>query len=265
MNIPYLPKSFHGDVPQYSAWEIDIFGPPHNYGIEEYFVLDSKVFDENRVMTSTDYDRPHRNTRPKHEYCREQRFKSTLRQLLGGCRDSIPFEIINCFDNGVVNWDRKHVWNSVWQQLKKKKFVSCEQKDDTMKLIPTARYYNRIPEILIDRGYKYRIKLPNIDYEEMYRYFKRMHFLFNQYAESHLEHRKWHKKESNNNKETIASCPHCQTRVYFPNLRYIILKMLLKAGTEFEYNIPILRTKRKIPELDAVWDELTSEIDIIYF
>ena len=27
MNIPYLPKSFHGDVPQYSAWEIDIFRP----------------------------------------------------------------------------------------------------------------------------------------------------------------------------------------------------------------------------------------------
>jgi hypothetical protein len=255
--LPYQPKAYFNGIPQYSSWEVDIFGPPHEYGVELYIVLETPQYCSDRILTQDDYDRPNSNTKPKHEYNREQRFKSTLRQLLGGCRDQIPNEILHCFQNGDVNWHKDHVWNSIRNILKKHKKITC-YKGDESKIVSTKKYYNRIPEILIHHYYKHRIKLPKIDYEEMYRYFKCMHHKFNEITYERNKHRLTHNQAQ-------KDCPICDKRAYFPNLRFIILKLLQQAGTEFEYHIPILRTKRKIPVLDRVWNELTSEINIVYY
>lgn len=258
MNIPYYPKSFHEDIPQYSSWEVEIFGPPHLYGIDKYEVLESVVYDYSRVLEQNDHERPNFLSRPKHEYDREQRFKSTLRQLLGGCRDQIPAEILDCFFNCEVNWDPHQVWNSIRNILKKRKLVLCEMtskdKETYYKTIATKKFYNRIPEILIHHYYKHKIVLPVIDYEELYREFKAIHHRFNNSSEiiERLAHKKIHKR-------AIAGCGDCLKRVYFPNIRYCILRMLQDKGVVFQYDIPLLRTKRKLPVLAKVWADLTPE------
>jgi hypothetical protein len=45
-------------------------------------------------------------------------------------------------------------------------------------------------------------------------------------------------------------------RVYFPNMRYIALKLLKSFGIESSYKIPFARTARKNVLLDKIWDDL---------
>lgn len=45
-------------------------------------------------------------------------------------------------------------------------------------------------------------------------------------------------------------------RVYFPNMRYIALKLLKSFGLEPSYKIPFARTARKNVLLDKIWEDL---------
>lgn len=257
MYIPYYPISYEKilggeDIPCYSIFDIEIFGEPSIYGFTNYHVIDQPRYEDSRVLTELDHERPNRNTRPIHLYNREQRFKSTLRTLLGGCRDPIPQEILTCFHNGDVDWHKDRVWNSVRNILKRKRTVTLIL-DDEHKKISTKKFYNRIPEILDYHIYPHRIKVPmTIDYEEIYRDFKRMHHQFDLENLARKRHSRIHKQAQ-------KDCPECKERAYFPNLRYIVLRMLQDRGVEFEYKIPLLRTKRKLPVLDKVWISLKEK------
>ena len=48
-----------------------------------------------------------------------------------------------------------------------------------------------------------------------------------------------------------------KSRKYFPNLKYTALRILKDLGIENKY-IPVLRTKRKIKELDIFFNALNS-------
>lgn len=48
-----------------------------------------------------------------------------------------------------------------------------------------------------------------------------------------------------------------EKRKYFPNLRYIALRMLAEEGIIFKYNIPWIRTKRKIKVMEDIYDILS--------
>jgi len=222
-SIPYYPISLYEGIPQYSIFDVDIFGPPDKYGINKYFVLEEIIYDNSRILDDIDYQRPNVRERPVHHYDREQRFKWTLRVLLGGSRDPIPLSVLSCFHRGDIDWDPTRVWKSIRNALKIKGY---------------AKYYNRIPEILQWHYYPYKINIPpTINYQEMYRSFKKMHYKF--------DHSEW------------------AGRTYFPNLRYIILKMLLERGVVFEYSIPLLHTKAKLPVLEQVWKTLISKRFIV--
>lgn len=43
-------------------------------------------------------------------------------------------------------------------------------------------------------------------------------------------------------------------RKYFPNMRFLALKLALKHGIQFNYTIPLTRTSRKEKELEHIWD-----------
>jgi len=49
-------------------------------------------------------------------------------------------------------------------------------------------------------------------------------------------------------------------RKYFPNLRFIALKLLEAHGAVFEYMIPFIRTPRKIASMDRVWQQLVQAL-----
>lgn len=49
-----------------------------------------------------------------------------------------------------------------------------------------------------------------------------------------------------------------ETRKYFPNLRYVALRLLVDNGAVFEYDVPLLKTKRKLKGMDLLYSSLCS-------
>lgn len=43
------------------------------------------------------------------------------------------------------------------------------------------------------------------------------------------------------------------TRIYFPNLRYIALRLLEESGIVFNFDIPKIRTKRKLKVMEEIY------------
>jgi len=43
------------------------------------------------------------------------------------------------------------------------------------------------------------------------------------------------------------------SRKYFPNLRYVALRLLVDHGAMFEYHVPLLKTKRKLKGMDELY------------
>ena len=48
-------------------------------------------------------------------------------------------------------------------------------------------------------------------------------------------------------------------RTYFPDIRFVALKMLIKHGAKFDYDIPLLQTKRKLSGLETLFTELSEK------
>ena len=49
-------------------------------------------------------------------------------------------------------------------------------------------------------------------------------------------------------------------RKYFPNLRFICLKMLERHDAEFGFRIPLIRTPRKLKPLQDLWTQLLDSL-----
>ena len=120
-----------------------------------------------------------------------------------------------------VSEDPEQAWESVRRLLKQKGWW---------------RYYNRIPSILRRLGVKLKIDFGDQAWllEEVVLDFKKISARF--------EHVKTGRK-------------------YFPNLRYIALRLLERRGVKFELMIPFIRTARKFQVLDGMWDQLRVVLD----
>jgi hypothetical protein len=45
-------------------------------------------------------------------------------------------------------------------------------------------------------------------------------------------------------------------RRYFPNIRFIVFKILERHGITPNYPVPLVRTSRKMKSLEALWESL---------
>jgi hypothetical protein len=255
--IPYYPVKTEWDTPYYSSFDVELFGPPDVYGVHQYFVIDNyrDDVDETTVMTKSDHFKPPPRIK-KHVYDREQRFKWTLRVLLGASREPIPHEILYCFQHGDIDWNPKKVWSSIRQALKKQNHVVLYL-DDEQKKVATQKYYNRIPEILRYHKYGKEIVIPReIDYENVYLRFKQLHYMFDHndcpYCDKTFNKRTHYVQHLKKVHHLVLG------RSYFPNLRYTVLRLLQEQGVEFEYEIPLLRTKRKLEGYEKEWSRINS-------
>ena len=110
-----------------------------------------------------------------------------------------------------------NLWEDVRKVLKKKHL---------------RRFYNRIPAILCENGY---IKLPRCRnpnaYDDIMDDFNELNEVFNK------------------SKLTLK-------RVYFPNLRYICLKLMERNGVFMPLKIPKARTSKKCLSLDETFDKM---------
>ncbi len=131
-----------------------------------------------------------------------------------GERGDVPDIVLDVVRHWGFDLDPALAWNSV-------RFV--------LKQYSWARYYNRIPSILARLGYR----------PEKFQYWR---------VENVIERFRCMSFKFDSIKGTLPS------RSYFPNLRYVALRMLEEEGVVFRYDIPKIRTKKKIKVMETVYE-----------
>ena len=215
---PCQPIRIENWMPVYTSEQIDLYGLPDNWGIVSYLVVQTR---ESAHPMVTDYDMEQERRgalRPVHHYSRLERFESTLYQLIG-CRGKVPSFVIDHIKEVGYDSDPDNIWESVQSILKKKNW---------------RIYYNRIPTILQIIGFARKIDFKDNSrlLEEIVIDFKRINYKFER-IKSGLGGRK-----------------------YFPSLRFIAFKLLEKHGAVFQYQIPFVRTPRKMKMLLDLWRDI---------
>ena len=99
----------------------------------------------------------------------------------------------------------------------------------TLKVLDWSRYYNRIPGIIELLGEGRR----RFDFRKIERIKEKFMGMSVRFDSMELDRRK-----------------------YFPNLRYMALRLLSEEGIEFGYAVPWIRTKRKEKVMEAIYDLL---------
>jgi len=160
------------------------------------------------------------NYKKKHRYSRKDRFRHTLYQLLGMSGDT-PHWL-----NRVIKTELKgkkvkkqKIWNDIRQILKRKKL---------------RRYYNRIPSLIKNIC---GLKPLHINSEKVSRIIETF-FLFDYNFDQKLRE-SW-------------------SRQYFPNLRFISLKLIAESGIKYPYHVPLIRTSRKKKYLENLFTEFKN-------
>lgn len=250
-------------IPIFSSTQLDLYGLPDWHGYTQFRVVETAedgshmqiVNDIDSIQVDGDRSKWYHTitSRPVHVYSRLSRFIATLDQLLG-IRGTIPPELALYALYHPPDPDPRKVWNSTRAMLKQIHKVKTTRgvagmfNPLTNKTIGRTRvpihiharnYYNRIPSLLVRIGYPHCIRLPagrDVHIRmDIIRHFQQLDRLF----ESESAHR--------------APQPGRFKR-YFPNIRFIALKLLEHHGAVFAADIPFARTKRKLKSLNDTWD-----------
>jgi len=167
--------------------------------------------------------------RPVHRYCRVTRFAFVLGQLLGlaGKVPDIVKHVCRVPFDRLGDVDPSKVWNIVRRQLK----------DMRMQL-----YYNRIPAILAHPPIRAHLPWytpPRVHdgHRRVMRDFQLLHRAFDEIR------------------------PYLK-RSYFPNMRYVALRLMERHDLLPPYAIPFARTARKRRSLGLLFDVLQEHIDL---
>ena len=159
------------------------------------------------------------NMKKFHRYSRKTRFKSILYQLLG-ISGECPREVLRLVRRSLPSTVKPtKIWNNVRAILKQNKL---------------RKYYNRIPQIIRQITTK---KLGGLTYhkvESILHDFFVFDYQFNQTLKL-----AWKRK-------------------YFPNLRFIALKLMFKYNIKYPYYVPLIRTARKRKYLDNLFTQFKN-------
>ena len=211
--IPYSPLREEDGVKYYDLYDVVAYGEPCEYGIERYLVIDNYEISRPLVM-SWKSEQERGPIRGPHRYSASKRFEYLLRQLLGGCRDAVPEEVVYNVKDNLETEDPSKIWNCVRIILKNNGH---------------KKYYNRIPDILKAIGYPLEIKWKE-DIIDLVRDFSAINAFFYEFE--------------------------FDKRVYFPNFKFFALKLLEHRGAIFEYDVPLLRTGKKLEDFEKLWETL---------
>jgi hypothetical protein len=118
-----------------------------------------------------------------------------------------------------LNKDTQDLWNATRKILKENKW---------------SIYYDFIPAILSRLGLYPMLKITSQKFEEILNDYRSLCTKFEQ-------------------------TKHLHKRRYFPNIRFIVLKLLEHHGCLHDYPIPFVRTDRKLLSLNLLWDNLTRQ------
>lgn len=154
----------------------------------------------------------------KHRYSRPDRFKKILVQLLN-LEGRVPEPVIIIIQNDISSYvnSKFKIWNTIRQILK---------------LHGLRRYYNLIPSIIKQVRGEIPFIPDDFSIPKVLDKFLVMSDKFNGQLRD-----EW-------------SIP------YFPNLRFVALKMIESEGITYPYHVPIVRTRRKRLYLEGLYNGL---------
>jgi Poxvirus Late Transcription Factor VLTF3 like len=188
-----------------------------DYGFPENYGFDNYIVVESRELNLvSDY-------KQEHEYdLRPIHRYSRLARFkstlyqLIGERGSVPSAVITMV-KAYLKPDSKDKWNATRSILKHYKQTA---------------YYNRIPLILVTLGYQKSV--PSTTGSQL-------SLIINDFMRI---------------SEKFERIKHTFKLRYFPNIRFIVLKLLQKHGIETNYPVPFIRTERKRKSLEELWLQL---------
>lgn len=210
------PHHYDGETPVFTSDQINN-SQPEQFGFTDYLVIDGEPI---YALNWADEQQIDKRKRPVHRYCRKERFRFVLCQLLG-CSGRISPKIFHHF----INMEISHIPNSLlWP------FLRSELKKQGW------RIYNRIPGLVGELG-RSKARMTNlVAYKEILDNFEKMHLV-------------WPKVKGEFN------------RKYFPNLRYVALKLMRKSGIEPVIDIPLTHTPIKQQTLDEIYEKMWEIIN----
>lgn len=225
--LPDRPHHYNGDGRAVFTTQQLEWCDPEDFG----FTGEYEVVDSGPKYTTEWKDEIMLTKKRYHRYSRVKRFKFILTQLMGATG----------FVKQKNRDDEVMVMQPFWKHKKILEQIPKNMLWETIRLILKKHkqriFYNRIPTIIRRLGLvtpskqSTSTKLDSIMYD-----FQLMHHVFNQV------------------KSKIG-------RAYFPNLRYIALKLMAKHGLPLIVEIPQLRTLSKQEELDGIYKTIWVEIE----
>jgi len=159
--IPYKPIRVTKNVPEYSSSDIEIYGLPDHYGVQDYLIIES--YEKQMVLEYQDEIDLARDGVYIHRYDRIERFTTILFQLLGLSRVSIPDDVIRVIKNSMYREHASYIYNDI---------------RDILRRYGYAKYYNRIPCILKILKFPLQIKYKQEMIFAVQRDFKKLHETF---------------------------------------------------------------------------------------
>lgn len=175
---------------------------------------------QQQPIYALDYDQEihfHLNCKRKHRYSRKDRFKHILFQLMGMTGDT-PHHVVSLVRENLSKRVKKQkLWNEIRTILKRHNL---------------RKFYNRISSIIKELTGLTPIGTNSSRIKGMIDDFYLFDYRFDQSLRS-----KW-------------------TRKYFPNLRFVALKLIESNGVKFPYHVPLMRTARKKKYLESLFVQM---------
>lgn len=194
---------------------------PEEFGFEENYLVVEEEETSHPFALNYSDEINLPRKRPVHRYSRTERFRFILGQIMG-CSGTVPGHVLKVFDREkLARLPDDQVWDEVRSTLKTHKW---------------RLYYNRIPAILAGLG------LCNFKYSDTKK-FQDILYDFTQ-LDAVFE-------------STKASLG----RIYFPNLRFMAIKLMARHGIQPIFPIPKARTFRKLQSLEQVYEDLWKAVE----
>lgn len=196
-----------------------------DYGLPELYNYQVyRVVESRDLAFVTDYNMEQQREWRKIHRYSRQARFRTTLLNLVGERGKIPVQTIQVVKT-YLKPQSKDLWNDTRSILKHFKM---------------GRFYDNIPIILKQAGYKSCFsKITATQIRDIIRDFKMLSSRYDNMKTSH-------------------------SRVYFPNIRFVVLKLLERHGFTPKYKIPLVRTVRKKVALNKLWDSMVKDLEPIY-
>lgn len=221
---PVLPNRPHhldpDGTPVYTSEQL-AWAHPSDFGYQgDFMVVEEEHTSHPLALNFADeVQLPKR--RPVHRYCRKERFRFVLGQLMG-CSGHVPQEVLAAMDKTyLTTLSSEQVWDAVRHTLKQRGW---------------RIYYNRIPAILSGLGLiQFRFG-DTSKFKDILHDFELMDSIF-------------------------PTLKPQLGRVYFPNLRFTAVKLMHRHGIFMPVTIPLARTQRKLEALHDIYDMIWKAIE----